>query len=59
VFRLFFPIYFAYLLIITTYRMGSKKKRDKCAAHPPPSSLLCPLTQILGVWSLDAPRAWS
>ncbi len=27
--RLFFPIWFAYLLIIVAFRIGVKKKRDK------------------------------
>lgn len=27
--RLFFPIWFAYLLIMVAFRIGVKKKRDK------------------------------
>ena len=30
--RLLFPIWFAYLLIMAVFRIGVKKRRDRCVA---------------------------
>jgi magnesium-transporting ATPase (P-type) len=35
-FRLIFPIWFAVLLVKFAFRIGVKKKRDRCS-HPPPA----------------------
>ena len=54
--RLLFPIWFAYLLIMAVFRIGVKKRRDRCVSccggpHMPlPCSCFCRGTFLLHCW---------
>jgi hypothetical protein len=44
--RLFFPIWFAYLMIMVAFRIGVKKRRDRC----PPQCLKPPCLALQHAW---------